>query len=88
LVEVLRRPDLLDAPVIEKDDLIRDLHRLLLVVRHEDRRHVHLVVQAAQPVAQLLPHPRVECAERFVQQEHFRLDGESACERHPLPLTA
>jgi hypothetical protein len=49
---------------------------------------VHLVVQAAQPVAQLLPHPCVERAERLVQQKHFRLDGESTRERHPLPLAA
>ena len=69
-------------------DLVGDVHRLLLVVRDEDRRHVHLVVQAAQPGAQLLAHARVERAERLVEEEHLRLDGERARERHALPLAA
>ena len=50
-----------------------DLHRLRLVVRDEDRRHVHLLVEAAQPVAQLGAHAGVERAERLVEKEHLRL---------------
>ena len=49
---------------------------------------VHLVVQAAQPDAQLLADARVERAERLVEQQHLRLDGERAGERHALPLAA
>ena len=79
---------LLDPALVDDHDLLGDLHRLLLVVRHEDRRHVHLVVQAPQPGAQLLAHPRVERAERLVEQQHRRLDGERAGERHPLALAA
>src|SRR6266536_469571 len=86
LVQVLRSADLLDASVVHEHDVVGDLHRLLLVVRDEHRCHVHLVVQPAQPVAQLLPHARVERAERLVEQQHLRLDGEGARERHPLPL--
>ena len=37
---------------------------------------MHLVVEAAQPAAELLAHPRVERAEGLVEQEHARLDGE------------
>ena len=88
LVEILRRADLLHAAVVHEHDVVGDLHRLLLVVRDEHRRHVHLVVQTAQPVAQLLPHARVERAERLVEQQHLGLDGERARERHPLPLPA
>jgi hypothetical protein len=69
-------------------DLVGEVHRLLLVVRHEDRRHVHLVVQVSQPGAELLAHARVERAERLVEEEHVRLDGKRARERHPLSLPA
>ena len=35
---------------------------------------------------QLLAHLRVEGAERLVQQQNRRLDGERSCKRHPLAL--
>ncbi len=47
---------------------------------------MHLLVQAAQPFAQLGPDTRVESAERLVEQKHLRLDREGAGERHPLAL--
>ena len=49
---------------------------------------MHVVVQAPQPAAQLLAHPRVERAERLVEQQHLRLDGQRAGERHALALAA
>ena len=75
-------------PSFMTHDPVGDVHRLLLIVRDEDRRDVHLVVQAAQPRAQLLADARVERAERLVEEQHLRLDGERAGERHPLPLAA
>jgi hypothetical protein len=51
VVERVRRTDLLDASVVDDHDLVGDLHRLLLVVGDEHRRHRHLVVEPAQPVA-------------------------------------
>ena len=47
LVDVMRMSDLLHAPVVEHDDLVSDFHRFFLVMRDDDRRHVHLVVQPA-----------------------------------------
>ena len=88
VVELGRRADLLEPAVVEDGDPVGDLHRLLLVVRDEHRRHVHLLVQAAQPVAQLGAHAGVERAERLVEQEDARLRGERARESHPLPLAA
>ena len=88
LVQISRAADLLDATLVHEHDRVRDLHRLLLVVRHEDRRDVHLVVETAQPVAQLLPHAGVERAERLVEEQHLGLNGERARERHALPLPA
>ena len=88
LVQLARRADLLDAPLVQDDDLAGDLHRLLLVVRDDDRRHVHLVVESPQPGAQLLADACVERAERLVEQEHARLDRERAGQRHALTLAA
>ena len=88
LVEVARAADLLDPALVHEHDLVGDLHRLLLVVRDEDRRHVHLVVQAAQPGAQVLANACVERAERLVEQEHLGLHRKRTRESHPLALPA
>ena len=88
VVELVGRADLLDPAVVDHHDLVGDLEGLLLVVGDEDGGHVHLVVQPAQPVAQLLADLGVERAERLVEQQHRRLDRERAGQRHPLPLAA
>ena len=87
LVEVGGAPGLLHPALVDHHDLLGQLHRLLLVVGDEDRGHVHLVVQAAQPVAQLAAHARVQRAERLVQQQHPRLHGQRPGQRHPLALS-
>ena len=46
------------------------------------------VVDVAQPAAQVAAHLGVERAERLVEQQHARLDGERAGQRHPLALAA
>ena len=86
VIQLGRRADLLETAVVEHRDPVCNLHRLLLVVRDEHRRHVHLLVQAAQPVAQLGPHAGVEGAEGLIEQEDVRLRGERAGEGHALPL--
>ena len=88
VVQLVGRADLLDRAVVDHHDLVGDLHRLLLVVGDEHRGDVHLVVQPAQPVAQLLADLRVERAERLVEQQHLRLDGERTGQRHALALAA
>ena len=71
VVELARAGDLLDPAAVHDDDLVGDLHRLLLVVRDDHRRRVRLVVQPAQPDAQLGADARVERAERLVEQQHL-----------------
>ena len=88
LVELVRRAGLLDPAFVHHDDLLGDLHRLLLIVGDEDRRHVDFLVQPAQPLAQLAPDLRVERAERLVQQQHPRLHRQRPGQRHPLELAA
>ena len=82
------RADLLDAALVHDDDPVGDLEGLLLVVRDEDAGDVDLVVQPAQPLAQLLAHLGVERAERLVEQQHLRLGGERARQRDALALAA
>ena len=88
LVHVPRRADLLDAPLAHHDDLVGDLHRLLLVVRDDHRGRVRLVVEPPEPVSQLRPDAGVQRAERLVEEEHSRVDRERAGEPHALPLPA
>src|SRR5688572_13345223 len=88
VVELPRSAHLLDLPVAHHDDLVREVHRLFLVVRDEDRRHVHLVVKTAKPCSELLAHTRIERAERLVEEQDVRLDRERTCEGHPLALTS
>jgi hypothetical protein len=57
-------------------------------VGDEDRGDVDLVVEAPEPVAQLLAHLGVERAERFVEQQHRGLDGEGTGQGHALALAA
>ena len=88
LVHVPRRADLLDVPLAHDDDLVGDLHRLLLVVRDDHRRRVRLVVEAAEPFAELGPHLRVQRPEGLVEEKHGRIDRERTGQPHPLPLPA
>src|SRR5205085_2447427 len=55
LVEVARLAGLLDRPGVHQGDPVGDLHRLLLVVRHDQRRRVRLVVETAEPGAEPTP---------------------------------
>ena len=88
VVELAWRPDLLEPATVHDRDLVGDLHRLLLVVRHEDGRDVDDVVEAGEPLAQLGADACVERAERLVEEEHLWLRRERAGEAHALPLAA
>ena len=86
VVELARATDLLELPVVDDRDLIRDLHRLALVVRDEDGRDVDDVVQLPKPLAKLRANARVESSERLVEEQNLRLGRERTREPHPLPL--
>ncbi len=88
LVQRARIAGLLDLAVVHQHDLVGDVHRLLLVVRDDQRGRVRLVVQPAQPDAQLLAHACVERAERLVEEQDGRVDRERPREPHALALPA
>ncbi len=88
VVDLARAPPLLDPSLVEDRDVVGDVERLLLVVRDQHRRHAGLGLQATQPLPQVVADLGVERAERLVEQQHLRLDGERPRERHPLALAA
>ncbi len=88
LEDLARAAHLLDVPAVHDGDPIGHLEGLLLVVGDEHAGHVDLVVQATEPLAQLLAHLGVERAERLVEEEHLRLRGQRARQRDALALPA
>ena len=68
VVEVGRFAGLLDSAFVHDQELVGDLHGLVLVVGHEDRRHVDLLVELLDPRAELRADLRVERAERLVEE--------------------
>ena len=79
---------LLDPALVHDDDPVGHFQGLLLIVRDKHAGHVDFVVQPAEPAAQSLPDLGVQGAERLVQQQHLRLDGQCPSQGHPLPLPA
>jgi hypothetical protein len=73
-------------PVAHDHDPVRQLERLLLVVRHVDGRDPELTLDLADLLAQGDADLRVERGERLVEEEDLRLDRERACERDALLL--
>ncbi len=88
VVDLGRGTDLLDLAGIHQYHPIRHLQRFLLIVGDEQAGDVQLVVQLAQPAAQLLAHLGVEGAEGLIQQQHLGLHRQRAGQRNPLTLAA
>ena len=88
LVELLRGALLLDAARVHDDDAVGHRRRLDLVVRHEDRRHTELALDAADLGAHREAQRRVEIRQRLVEQQQMRPLDESARERDALLLAA
>ncbi len=88
VVDLVGGAHLFHAALVDDHDLVGHLEGFLLVVGDKDRGDVHLVVQAPQPLAQLLAHLRVERTEGLVEQQHRGLDRERPSQRHALTLPA
>ena len=83
-VHLRRRPHLLDHAAVHDRDVVGDRERLLLVVRHVQRGDPELELDAADLLAQLHAHLRVERRQRLVEEQHARLDRERARKRDAL----
>ena len=62
--------------------------RLLLVVRHQHRGRAGRAQDVVQVAGEALAQPAVQCAQRLVEEEQPRVDGECAGEGDPLALTS
>ena len=87
-IDGFRGVDLLDPAVAHHHHAVGQLQRLLLVVGHEQHRLLGLFVQSPQPAPQLDAHLRIERTERFVEQEHARVDRQCTRQRDTLLLPA
>ena len=85
-VDVVRAAGLFDAAVVHDDDLVGHFEGFFLVVGYKDAGDAELVVDVAQPGAQLFAHFGIERAEGFVQQQQFGFDGKGAGEGDALAL--
>ena len=87
-VDLGRRAELLQAPLVEDGDAVGQRHRLLLVVGDVDEGRADLAVDLRQLDLEALAQLEVERAERLVEQQHRRPLDERARHRHALPLAA
>ena len=88
VVDLFRRADLLDLALVHHHHAVGDFQRFFLVVGDENRGDVDFLMQRPQPLPQFLAHLRIQRAERFVEQQDARLDGEGARKRDALALAA
>ena len=59
-----------------------------MVVRDEDERDAHGALDLFQLHLHLFAQLLVQCAERFVQQQHLRAQDQGAGQGHALALAA
>ena len=88
LVDVLRRPDLLEHAVVHDRDAVPHRHRLDLVVGDVDDRGLEPPLQLDELGAGLHPQLRVEVRERLVHEERLGPPHDRARERDALALPA
>ena len=77
-----------DFPFVHHYHAIAQRQRLLLVVGHVDKGDTEFLVQLFELDLHVVPHLQVECTQRFVQQQHFRLVDDGAGDGYALLLTA
>src|SRR5438874_972216 len=88
MVQLQRRPYLLDEAGLQDHDLVRHRHRLDLIVRHVDHRSLELVVEAGELDAHLHAKRGVEVGERLVEEEYLGVANDGAPDGDALPLAA
>ena len=88
LVERARLVALLDVAAAHHRDAVAHRQRLVLVVGDVDERDLELLLDALELDLQVDAQPRVEGAERLVEEQHRQLEHERACQGDALLLAA
>ena len=86
LVDRFRRTLLDDPSAIHYEHPVGQKHRLVLVVRDEDRRHADPRLDLLQFETHLVAPPGVEVGERLVKQQDFGIANERPSQGDPLLL--
>ena len=87
-VNIPWRTLLFQPPFIDDHDFIRNLNRLILVMRDEDRSDADALDHFLQPGAQLRTNFCINRRERLIEQQQLRLRRKRSGESDPLTLTA
>ena len=87
-IDFHRRSHLLDASVIRDDDLIRDLDRLILVVRDKDACDAKLCHHLFEPGTKLRSDFRIDRRKRLIKEQYLRIRCKCTRESDSLPLSA
>ena len=88
LVDLGRRAELLDPPVVEHRQPVAHGQRLVLVVRDVDEGDADLALDPLELDLHLLAELEVERPQRLVQQQHLGAVDDRPGERDPLALAA
>jgi hypothetical protein len=86
VIEIERRPHLLDAARIHDDDLVRQRQRLDLVMRHVDHGGAEPPLEACELHPHVDAQGGVEVRQRLVEEEDLRLAHDGSTYGDPLPL--
>jgi hypothetical protein len=76
------------AALVEHDRDVAEQPGFGKVVRHLEHGEAALVVQCAQLSPRERSRPRIERAERLVEEQHFGTPRERTCDRHQLTFAA
>ena len=88
VVELERRADLLNQPVMHHDDPVGHGHGFDLVVGHIDGRRLQALMQFLDLGAHGHPQLGVEVGQRLVEQEYLRIAHDRAAHGDALALAA
>ena len=88
LVQLSRRGDLFDAPLVEHRDAVAHREGFLLVVGDEEERDADVALDLLELDLHLSAQFEVERPERLIQEQHLRPVHEGPGQRDPLSLAA
>ena len=87
LIQNLRRPNLLNIPMVHDGNPITDRHRLFLIMRHIDRRNADAVLNLLDDRAHLNAQFRIEIGKRLIHQQNIGRNGKCPGQGNALLLT-
>ena len=88
LDEVGQRSALHHASVAHQQDIVGQCSSLVQVVRDPQHGLAEGIEQVAQFALQVVPGDRIECRQRLVAQQQWRVRQQGACDAHALALAA